>query len=133
MKRIAHLIQAGIPFRFDGARVHPMTALIGVPDNELEMDIPDDWVEDEKGNLTFQASFSKECAQEMLRMLSYLGKRGNCGHSYYITVDKGDQDGERDFSFDGDGPDRLIELSYKNSNGDWVKLPGNGKCRRSDD
>ena len=49
----------------------------------------------------------KDGEHELRKLIDYIGKNGNGGHSFDIVVDPGSKDNERHFFWDGDGPDRI--------------------------
>jgi len=52
----------------------------------------------------------KDGEHELRKLIDYIGRNGNGGHSFDIVVDPGSKDQERHFFWDGDGPDRIDSI-----------------------
>lgn len=52
----------------------------------------------------------KDGDHELRKLIDYIGKNGNVGHSFDIVVDPGSRDFERHFFWDGDGIDRIDSI-----------------------
>ena len=54
--------------------------------------------------------------EELIPLITYIGKNGNVGHSFGIVVDPDDSENRKSFGFDGDGASRIEIDSIKMEN-----------------
>ncbi len=67
--------------------------------------------------VSFQCS-ETAARDELIPLLTYIGKNGNPGHSFGIEVDPDDSEYRKSFGFDGDGGSYLDTDSIKMSQGE---------------
>lgn len=83
-------------------------------------------VEDKKSEYNERKYYLVKCKDgehELRKLIDYIGKIGNGGHSFNIVVDPGSKDDERHFFWDGDGPDRIDSI-VETKTGDDKELVG---------
>ena len=104
MKRIARLIRAGIPFKFDGRRI-----IQADNENQWEME-PFEYEVDENGHVEIKIITNDAGAEALVPLIAYIGDIGNVGHSFSIIVDPDMVENKKTFGWDGDGADRIDEI-----------------------
>ncbi len=72
----------------------------------------DKYLMTEETEETEETAYTVKCVDKegtLKRLIEYIGKNGNGGHSFTIVVDP-DGDDTKSFGWDGDGSDRIISV-----------------------
>ena len=76
-------------------------------------------------SLTVYKVYCRDSEQSIKKLIEYIGKNGNTGHSFSIVVDPdGDDDQKKMFGWDGDGSDYIdrVEIEQQPTNEDTQTL-----------
>lgn len=79
----------------------------------MPTNINDKVVEDERDKYHTTRYYLVKCRDgegSLRKLLNYIAKNGNGGHSFDIVVDAGDKEREKHFFWDGDGCDRIDSI-----------------------
>lgn len=73
-------------------------------------------------------SFSEESTRDLLYdVIQYIKKVGNQGHSFKIEIDRGDESYEKEFYWDGDGKNKISDVSKFQEKGSLEKAASTEK------
>lgn len=70
-------------------------------------------VESYQDRMLLTVKCNKTAAEALEKLLTYVKQTGGIGHSFSIVVDPDDSEYRKTFGFDGDGPDRIIDIKTK--------------------